>query len=525
MDERDPEVPMNEPDPYGLDALGQPPSKDRFSWRDGSDERPWDEPDLSMLGTGRRAPPQLPIDRLGPFWADWCVRSAAAVSAPVDYVFGSLLASAGAALANVRWPNAGSSWSEPPILWCALVGSPSAGKSPSMDSVFNLVRFAEDRMGVGFEEQYREYETRKHAAEASRDKWKFAVKAAVEMGETPPSMPIEASEPKPPARPRIRVADATTEKLGALAASLPRGLLLQRDELSGWIGAFDRYGGGGSDRAFAIEMYGGRPHLVDRMRTPEPLNIRHLSVGVLGGVQPDKLHDIIASPDDGLASRLLWCWPDALPNFSLVRTPLDDTAAQDAFARLASLSMGSDKYGNPEPVRVRLSPDAEDIIEEFAQEIGRRAEEASDMFAGSLGKARGHILRIATILEYLWWCAARGVQEPETISARAVEAAAALVDAYFIPMAERVFGDAVIPAQDKAAMLLARYLRREKLSDFNARVTRRNIGGLVRDSSMMDAACNVLAEAGLIRPVLRSAGSGRKPKNYEVNPAVHGRQS
>jgi hypothetical protein len=83
------------------------------------------------------------------------------------------------------------------------------------------------------------------------------------------------------------VADVTTERLGALAAGLPRGLLLVRDELSGWLGGFDRYGGGGSDRAFALEMYGGRSYVVDRMKSPEPMRIRHLSVGVCAQNLPD----------------------------------------------------------------------------------------------------------------------------------------------------------------------------------------------------------------------------------------------
>jgi hypothetical protein len=69
----------------------------------------------------------------------------------VDYVAASLLASAGALIANVRWPVAGASWSEPPLLWVGLVGSPSAGKSPAMDAAFSLIRSIEDSMAAGFE--------------------------------------------------------------------------------------------------------------------------------------------------------------------------------------------------------------------------------------------------------------------------------------------------------------------------------------------------------------------------------------
>ena len=110
----------------------------------------WANPDLSFLGSGRRPAPVFPSDLFRRFWHDWHKAAAARVSAPEDYVAVALLASAGAALANVRWPIAGAAWSEPPILWCGLVGSPSAGKSPAIDVVCRLVQHAEDLMAAGF---------------------------------------------------------------------------------------------------------------------------------------------------------------------------------------------------------------------------------------------------------------------------------------------------------------------------------------------------------------------------------------
>ena len=74
-------------------------------------------------------------------------------------------------------------------------------------------------------------------------------------------------------------------------------------------------------------------------------------------------------------------------------------------------------------------------------------------------------------------------------------------------------------------MALARHLKRTGLCEFNARVLRREIGGaLLRDASAMNAACNTLVEAGLIRPKFARAGGtpGKQAKNYEVNPAVFG---
>jgi hypothetical protein len=307
-----------------------------------------------------------------------------------------------------------------------------------MDAAFDLVRHAEDLMTAGFDQMRREYETKKQAAEERRDIWKAEVKAALKAGgDAPPPNPLDADEPEAPVRPRIRVADVTTEKLGVLAAALSRGLLLVRDELSGWLGGFDRYGGGGADRAFAIEMYGGRPYTIDRMKNAEPLRIRHLSIGVLGGVQPDRIPAVIDGPDDGLASRVLWTWPEPVQGFTLPRKAVDDGEARHAFMRLVDLQPGTDDLGFPTPKRLRLSEAAADQIEAFASEMKTRAEEASGLFAGTLGKARGHVLRLSLVLEYLWWSAETSGPEPEGISEQATVAAAGLVDGYFVPMAER----------------------------------------------------------------------------------------
>ncbi len=483
----------------------------------------WSQPDLSLLGNGRRSAPAFPLSLLGSHWADWVERRAQGASSPVDYVASALLASTGAVLANVRRPLAGASWSEPPLVWVGLVGSPSAGKSPAMDAAFGLIQRIEDRMSADFRQELSVYEMQRETAEVRREAWKAELKAAVKADGIPPSMPDGAVIPDTPVRPRVRVADATVEKLGALAAALPRGLLMVRDELAGWLGAFDKYGGGGSDRAFAIEMYGGRSYTVDRMKNNEPMHIRHLSIGVVGGIQPDKLSGVLDGPDDGLAARFLWAWPDALPRFNLARETANDGAAQDAFERIANLVMGTDAYGNPEPVTIRLSGAAENALETFGQEMAVRGHEASGAFAGALGKARGHALRIATILEFLWWCG-EGGSEPAEISEQATITACRLLDRYFIPMAERVYGDAAIPSQERSAMALARHLKREGLQVFNARQLRRDIGGALREAAAMDGACAALCEAGLIREKFSRSGvvPGRSARNYEVNPAIFG---
>src|SRR3954454_12308989 len=115
-------------------------------------------------------------------------------------------------------------------------------------------------MALGFGSERLGYKTAKETAKAKREQWEAEVKAAVKSGEAAPPMPPEAEPPEAPVRPRIRIADVTTEALGGLAAALPRGLLLVRDELSGWLGGFDKYGGGGGGRGVSLPVgWGGAP--------------------------------------------------------------------------------------------------------------------------------------------------------------------------------------------------------------------------------------------------------------------------
>ncbi len=485
---------------------------------------PWDAPDLSVLRSTRRPAPRFDTAVLGPVLEAWAIRAAAASSAPIDYVAVSLLAIAGATIGNARWPFAGASWSEPPILWCCLVGNPSSGKSPAMGAALELCQDAEERLAEGHDELLRAFETTKRVAALAREKWDAEVAAAVKAGELAPIMPRKALEPIIPTRPRIIVADATTEKLASLSASLPRGLVSVRDELAGWLASFGRYGGGGTDRAFALEMYGGRLYLIDRVKDPKGIRVEHLTVGVLGGIQPDRLAEAIDGADDGLAPRFLWSWPEPISGFTVSRVMMDSQNAKDAIVRLSELALGEDEFGKPIPIKVLLNHDAVDMLEAFGREMIVRGRHAPGIMAGTIGKARGHVLRLSCILEFLRWAASPIHRPaPTAISLDAVSDACDLVESYFLPMAEAVFGDAIIPKAERLAMTLARHLREAGALRFNARDVRRSIGGVLRAPADMDMACSELIEAGLIRSAPTRSGptTGRMAKSFDVNPKLH----
>src|SRR5450631_4707845 len=93
----------------------------------------WPAPDPSLLEDGRPVVPAFPLDALPQPWREWVSDTACGAGAPVDYVAQAVLgAVAGLCGAGVK-ACVTQSWSEPLVLWQALVGAPSAGKTPALD--------------------------------------------------------------------------------------------------------------------------------------------------------------------------------------------------------------------------------------------------------------------------------------------------------------------------------------------------------------------------------------------------------
>ena len=104
-----------------------------------SSARDWDEIDTALLEETRLPVPAFPLDLLPPFWRAWVADTARSTGAAADYVVQSLLAAVsglGGAGVGVR---IGPRWCEPLILWQALVGPPSSGKSPAIAPMRELL--------------------------------------------------------------------------------------------------------------------------------------------------------------------------------------------------------------------------------------------------------------------------------------------------------------------------------------------------------------------------------------------------
>jgi hypothetical protein len=435
----------------------------------------------------------------------------------------TMLGLTGGCIANTRWGSPWPGWREPPVLNIGIVGLPSAGKSPAVDVVFGPLRAAERALNQGFPDRHKAWRKENERAAAVHAEWQKEVKEAAKQGRPAPDLPADAMAPPEPKSPRLFMTDPTMEAAALLARDEPKGLVLVRDELAGWIGSLDKYGGQGADRAFWIEAYGGRRKVVDRVKFDGvPLGIEHLSIPILGGIQPDRLSSMILSgDDDGLAARFCLVWPDPVPLIRPRARPSPE-ALKQAFRALRRLEMAADDNGESGPMTVPFIDEAAELLHLFRLRNREREKGATGLFLSWLGKLPGVVLRSATILEHLWWAGEPQQQAPERIDTDALDAALCLAEEYLLPMAERVYGEAALPEAERDAAALARWIARQAPvpEKVNARALRRCRAMPACAAKRYDAALAELEAAGWVRPAAFEPGPGRRAKDWLVNPAV-----
>jgi hypothetical protein len=286
-----------------------------------------------------------------------------------------------------------------------------------------------------------------------------------------------------------------------------------------------RYSGGGSDRPFWLESYGGRGYTVERMGR-DPVYVERLTVGVTGGIQPDRMRTLLMkSDDDGLLARFIPIWPHPAP----VKRPTlihDDFFMENVIGRLLMLEMPTDGDGNKRPWFIPFTDAARSLMDEFRQQVREWENESEGLLKSFIGKLPGIVARLSLILTYLEWASAEA-DEPREIGVSAFGKAAHLVEAYLLPMAKRAYADASVSKEERAARRLVALIRKECWRQFTTRQVLRSWRSGISNSDEVNAAIKLLEEADIVRPI--DAGStsrgGRPARLYGVNPALHGRSS
>lgn len=480
----------------------------------------WPEPAARFLRADLPPAPRLPMaDTLGPRLAQWVTEAADAKGAPADYVFAGLLSVAGATIGNARWVHIWKGWAEPPIVWTACIGLPSAGKSPALDALIQPLRKAERPLRVRAEADLAAWREKAEVAALAEKAWKTAAAAAIKAGGTPPARPVECDAGPAPHVPRLVVNDCTIERLGAIIASQPRGTLQSRDELAGWLEGMKRYSAG-SDRPFWLEAYGGRGFTVERMGR-EPLTIDRLTIGVMGGIQPDRLKTLLfKSDDDGLLARFVPIWPEPV---ALLRPGqwADETLLERVLESLLTLDMLPDDDGRQRPMFVPFTPEARALMDGFRLAVRGWEAGAEGLLLSFIGKLPGLAARLSLVLGFLDW-AGEDNPLPLEVEADHFKRAAELVGNYVLPMARRAYADAAVPQAERSARRLVATIREMGWDRFTTRQVMKLERAGLATAAELDPALSLLEDADCIRAVVQPAQpqGGRPSRLFMANPAL-----
>jgi hypothetical protein len=333
--------------------------------------------------------PVFPVDALPVSCRRFVEEAARAIGCQADLVAVPVLVLLSAGVGNSRAVELKRGWRESATLFAAVVKPPGEKKTPAAKAALSPVW----KRQVDLKREYRE---KREAYEEELRQWKVNEKIATKNGEAAPPPPPQ------PVMARTVVEDTTVEALAVLLEDNPRGVLVFRDELTGWVRAMDQYKGGkGADRQNWLSLWSNSPIAVDRKGKPEPVIVESPWVSVLGSIQPSVLPELADNREDGLLDRFLFAYPEPY------HAPLSDkeisaaaeNGLEELYEGLARLPM-PESNGEPFPGRVSLAPGSWEAFKSLSDSL--TAEMCALGFplrlAGAWRKLEAYLARLALIL-------------------------------------------------------------------------------------------------------------------------------
>ena len=353
----------------------------------------------------------FPVDALPEPVRSFVDAGARAIGCDVSYLALPLLTAIAAAIGNTRRLELKRGWSVPPILWGAIVGESGTAKTPAFQLVLRPVRERQRKALERHAEEMKRYEADLARWEKGMADWRRDKNALSD----PPE------KPDPPRAQRFIVSDTTVEALAPILLDNPRGLLLARDELAGWIGSFDRYAGqgkSGADLASWLSMFNAESIIVDRKTgAPRTIHVPQAAVCVSGGIQPAILQRALSLElrESGLAARLLLAYPPRKVKrwTEAGIDPVAEAKLARLFDRLYELQPTVGDDGEPRPVVVHLSDEAKAAwIAYYNAHAAEQADLTGDM-ASAWSKLEEYAARLALVVHYVRWAAGDVIHETQ----------------------------------------------------------------------------------------------------------------
>jgi hypothetical protein len=500
------------------------------------EETDWPEPEPlreQLLPVPTLDPAMIPAPCRG-----WLVDVAARIGCALDFpAVGALvgLSSIVGRQLGIR-PKRFDDWTVVPNLWGAIVGRPGLLKSPALREALRPLRNLSEAARKQYESALPAHQARVTVAKARRvdleRQLKEAIRKSNEAVESIESGLAALVEPPPLSERRYETNDPTIEKLGEILAANPRGVLVSRDELVGFMRTLDKKGRE-NDRSFFLESWNGNTsYIYDRIGRGT-IRIAAACVSIVGGIQPGPLVGYLkvaacgGLSDDGLMPRFqLLVYPDSPGKWRNVDRQPDFEARDRAYRIFTALdSIDLTRFvghvcpcADDEIPTLHFTIDAQDLFDEWRTDLERKlgSEYDDPAMESHLAKYRSLMPSLALLFHLV--DIADG-SEPGPVSLTATISAAAWCD-YLEAHARRVY-QAAREGDLEGARALAEKLRSRKLShSFTARDVYKHHWGSLDNPQDTERAIDVLEEHGILVPEQQETG-GRPQTIYHVNPRWH----
>jgi hypothetical protein len=374
-----------------------------------------------------KSPPPLRLDPYQPFpidtlpvpMATYAQQGAEALGCDPAYVGLPCLAVAAAAIGNSRVIRLKRGWTEPSIIWAAIIGDSGTLKSPAYLQAVGHMFHVQARLLENHRRRMISYQCELAEFKAAQKQAKAG------------AAPDPGDAPEAPTLRRIVCSDVTIEKLAEVLADNPRGVLVARDELAGWLGSYTRYKGkgGGTDLPHWLEMFRAGTLVIDR-KTAErrTLYIARAAASITGGIQPGVLARALSAEflEAGLAARLLFAMPPRLPKrWSEVEIHPDvQRAWEGLIERLLELDMDRTD-SEPAPYPLQLSPAGKTAWVQHYDEWAQEQATAEGELAAALSKLEAYTARLA-LLHHVVRHVGKGEHDLRPVEKESIDAGATL---------------------------------------------------------------------------------------------------
>jgi Protein of unknown function (DUF3987)/Domain of unknown function (DUF3854) len=417
-------------------------------------------------------------------------------------------------------PKVEDTWEVVPNLWGAIVAPPGMMKSPVLRAVTLPLHHIEETWRAQFDIDISDFDVEKERVELRYQAWREMCKSSMKKGETEPVQPDRSLQP--PQRKRLMLTDSTVEKLHEILAMNPAGVVVVRDELTGWLAQMDKPGRE-TERAFYLQAWNGDgSYTFDRIGRGS-IYVPAVCVSLLGNIQPSRLRWYLAQTvdggpaDDGLFQRFqVLVWPDQ-PDWQLIDRPPNNAAltlAESVYSKLANMP-------TDDPARLRFCPDAQALFFAWLIELERKIRriDLAPSTVSHLAKYRSLMPSLAGLFSLADSAAGLNPGSEQTIQLEHAQQAAALCE-YLEAHARRAYACIASP-ELWATRELGRHIQTADVpGTFTARdVYRKGWSGLIDPVRVREALAQ-LQSASWVRPVETSTGKGRPSDTWQVNPKV-----